>query len=103
MPYVENLCSFVCGPTVPDLTFLLDVDPSVGLARAASTQKETANAGEMDRIESEKLEFHEAVRAGFNLIANKFPERIKVLDANQSLEDVLQQALNIISDKIAKH
>ncbi len=99
MPYVENLCSFVCGPTVPDLTFFLDVDPKIGLARTKSTAKENAGSGEVDRIESEKIEFHTAVSDGFKLMAEKYPERIKVLDAGQTPDEVFQQAVNYIQEK----
>jgi dTMP kinase len=56
---------------LPDVTFVLDVDPAVGLAR-------TAGGG--DRIEAEGLEFQERVAAGFAALARRYPERIRLID-----------------------
>lgn len=95
LEYVQNLCKVACG-TEPDLTLFLDVDPKIGLERTRKSHKDMAKAGEMDRIESEKLEFHEKVRQGFLKLASLYPERIKVLDASQSREDVYAQAQSIL-------
>lgn len=90
---VQHLCDLICEGIVPDLTFFLDVDPNVGLKRALDSHKENANAGEFDRIESEKLEFHKRVREGMLELAKRYPERIFVIDASQSPEAVFQAAV----------
>ena len=69
----------------PDLTVLLDVDPSVGLARARGK-------GAPDRIESESLAFHARVRAGFLDLASADPDRYLVVSAADAPE-VVQEAL----------
>ncbi len=63
----------------PDLTFLLDVDPVVGLTRLR---------GRHDRIEEEALAFHERVRAGYRAIAAVEPERVRLLDASRGAAEV---------------
>lgn len=94
--YVQKLCTLACG-IEPDLTLFLDLDPRIGLARTRRTHKDTAKAGEMDRIESEKLEFHEKVRQGFLKLAASNTQRIHVLDATQSRDDVFSHALEILT------
>jgi dTMP kinase len=65
----------------PDLTILLDLDPEEGLSR-------NNRLGKGDRFEKESIEFHRRVREGFLQIAKREPQRIKVIDASQSIEDV---------------
>ena len=63
----------------PDITFVLDVESEVAQKRLT---------GEKDRLEKEGLEFHRKVRFGYLELAKKYPERIKVINANQAIEDV---------------
>lgn len=93
---VAQFCALVCEGSEPSLTFYLDVDPVEGLKRTAKTQKDTASEGILDRIESETLDFHQKVRTGFLTLAKQNPQRIHVLDANQSQESVLAQAIAIL-------
>lgn len=96
MDYVQNLCDLACG-IQPDLTLFLDLDPRIGLERSRQLDKENAKAGETDRIESEKLEFHERVRQGFLSLASTHKERMHVLDASQSRDQVFAEALQILN------
>lgn len=89
MKEVERLTSFATGKVAPDLTFFLDLDPAVGIARAA-------RLGSLDAIEKEKLEFHQKVRQGFLEIAKDHPDRVKRLDASQSADDVFAQSLKFL-------
>ena len=75
----------------PDLTLLLDVGVDVGLARAR------ARGGEPDRIESERGEFFERVRATYLARARAEPERFRVLDAAQPADVVLAQVQQQLS------
>lgn len=100
LDYVQNLCQFVCGDLVPNLTFFLDVDPLVGLLRTQKVIKEHANAGEMDRLESEKLAFHENVRKGFQILAQQHSDRIYTLDANEEIDKVFAKACKILEQKL---
>ena len=80
----------------PDLTLLLDVGVSVGLARARS--RGTAP----DRIENEQVEFFERVRAVYLARAAAEPERFRIIDASQAPDAVLDavgSALNSWLDR----
>jgi len=67
----------------PDLTVIFDLDPSVGLERARQR-------GQLDRIESQKLEFFQRVREGYQNIASREGDRCLLIDASQTRETVRQ-------------
>ena len=73
---VHLLNTFATGGLFPDLTFLLDLDPKVGLERQS----------DRNRMEGETLAFHQRVREGFLSEAANDTPRICVLDATQSPE-----------------
>lgn len=81
------------GGLKPDLTFLLDLDPAIGLARAATR-------GEPDRLERADLAFHQRVRAGFLALAQQEPERFRVLDGTQSPDDLAGQIWDVVENKL---
>lgn len=76
----------------PDLTFLLDVGVSVGLARARS------RGAAPDRIENEQVEFFERVRAVYLARAAAEPGRFRVIDASEPAEAVLNSVTSALSD-----
>lgn len=82
---VEQLCHFATGGLSPDLVFVLDIDPIIGLQRV---KKANDRNGTVDRIESEKLSFHALVREGFLSLAAQKPQQMQVIDASQAREAV---------------
>lgn len=68
----------------PDMTLLLLLPPEIGLARAGGR-------GAADRMEEETLAFHQRVTAGYAAIAAAEPERVRVIDAAQTAEEVQRQ------------
>ena len=78
---IAELERFVQGDLRPDLTLVFDLPVEVGLARAAAR-------GRLDRFEQEGQGFFEAVRQAYLQRAQKAPERYRVLDAAQTLEQV---------------
>lgn len=70
----------------PDLTFLLDLEPEIGLTRAA--QRVTLRPERHDRIEGEVLGFHQRVRAGYRAIAAAEPDRVILLDAARGMAEL---------------
>lgn len=80
----------------PDLTFLLDCPVEVGLSR---TSQRVAKRKE-DRFEREKIEFHERVRRGFLELARVESERIHVLDATGSVQQVHEEIRKIVDKKL---
>ncbi len=77
---------------MPDLTLFLDVEVSVGLQRARS-RNARENQEMWSRFEQETLDFHHKVREGYHRLAKRDPERIRVIDATGSFEEVFQQVL----------
>lgn len=90
--YVQQLCDTVCEGLAPDLTFFLDLPVEEGLRRAAKV-------GALDRIEQEKIEFHDKVRQGMRQLAKQNPKRIVTLDATQSPEQVFAAAWKQLEKK----
>ena len=82
---------FACDGLKPDLTLLLDVSPEVAAARMR--RREAATNTSADRIEQAGDGFHSRLRAGFLEMAKAEPERIKVIDANGSPDDVWARIL----------
>ena len=78
---IEQLESWTLGDFQPDLTFLLDMPVTTGLARVHAR-------GATDRFETEDLAFFERIRAGYLSRAEAFPERYRVIDARQDLDKV---------------
>jgi dTMP kinase len=71
----------------PDLTIVLDVDVETSQKRVGS---------EKDRMESAGIEFFERVRNGFLEIAKQEPERVKLVDSTQSIQDIHKQILELV-------
>lgn len=71
----------------PDLTIVFDIDTETSMARVGA---------EKDRLESAGIEFHKRVRNGYLEIAKKNQQRIKVVDASQTIEDVQRDVIKII-------
>lgn len=71
----------------PDLTIVFDIDTETSMERVGA---------EKDRLESAGIEFHKRVRNGYLEIAKKNPQRIKVVDASQTIEDVQRDVIKII-------
>ena len=94
---VLNVNLFATENTWPDLTLLFDIKPEVGLARIS------ANAGrEVNRLDLEKIEFHNKVRESFLNLAKRFPERYVIIDAGKSKEEVANATMEAILSRLCK-
>ncbi len=81
---IEEMSLVATKGLSPDLTFYLDIAPDKALNRIK---------GPKDRLESEKISFHEKVREGYLMLAQENPHRIVVLNAENSIEGVLKIAI----------
>ena len=79
---IRSLSMWATENLVPDVTILLDLDEAVARERLTSAVKV------FDRLENEKSEFHERVRAGFLALAAAEPERFLVLNAAAPIEEL---------------
>jgi dTMP kinase len=91
---VETLDALIVGATQPDLTLILDIDPEIGLARAA------ARRGIEDRFEGKAAAFHAALRAAYLEIAETHRERCAVLDATLPPDALLDAAWTYVQQRL---
>lgn len=82
---------------MPELTLILDLDPEIGLARAAKRRR----PGEaIDRFEGETLAFHRNLRQAYQDIASAEPQRCAVLDATSPPEALAEAAWHILRERL---
>jgi dTMP kinase len=90
---IEFLEKIVTEDIRPDLTLLLDLDVKIGLKRNRGINK-------TDRLELEDVKFHKRVREGYLKIAAKELERIKLIDATESIEEIHRKIIGIVTDVV---
>ena len=89
---IETLYRITAGDFKPDLTFILDIEPQKGLERA---QKRA----DLDRMEGQKLAFHENLRKAFLDIASREPIRCVVINADQTPEQVHRDIIAVLKER----
>ncbi|MEA4924766.1 MAG: dTMP kinase [Syntrophomonadaceae bacterium] len=94
LEFLEDLNRICTGGLKPDITILLDIDPSEGQKRRIKNVP--------DRLEQEGLEFQQRIRAGYLKIQAREPDRIKLLDARQPPELLLAEAMKHIEAKMCR-
>ena len=94
---VYEINKFAIDTLMPDLTLLFDIDPKLGLERINANKLR-----EVNRLDLEQLEFHTLVREGFLKIQSREPNRIKIVDASKSIEEVFNAAYQLIEEAIRK-
>lgn len=77
----------------PDLTLVFDVDVETSMARVGKNQ---------DRIEAAGLQFHEKVRQGYLELAKAEPDRVKVINSKDSIENIFEKVKYIIDTRLGK-
>lgn len=83
---------FAIGKRMPDVTIFFDITPEKGLARIQATR-----ADEINRLDVEGLAFHKKVYEGYEIVMNRYPERFKVVNADQALEQVIEEVWMILN------
>ena len=87
---IMEINEFAIESRMPDLTIFIDLPPSVGLDRVFDNHRN------VDRLDLESLDFHERVYVGYQELIKKYPDRIKVVDGNRSIDDVVDDVLSLI-------
>jgi dTMP kinase len=82
---LETITTFATGGLRPTLTFLLDIEPEIGLRRRRDA---AATGAEWNRLDDQVLAFHNRVRQGYLALVRAEPERWRVVDASQRPADV---------------
>ncbi len=88
---VYNINYFATRGLMPNLTLLLDLPSKIGLQRINKYR-----SNQINRIDTDALNFHKKVRQGYLKLASKNPKRIKIIDATQSSKKIGLDALQLI-------
>lgn len=92
---VAAINRFATEEISPDLTLFFDIAPEKGLARIKKVRPD-----DEDRLEREKLAFHQRVYAGYQEIIKRYPERIVVIKADRPVEEVTEEAIATIKNRL---
>lgn len=84
---INMLNNLATGGKKPDLTLIFDVDVETSMKRVGK---------EKDRMESAGIDFHNRVRNGYLELATQEPDRIKVLDATKTIEEIHEKVVEIV-------
>ncbi len=89
---LQAVAELATGGLRPELTVLLDLPVEVGLQRVAAR-------GGLDRLDAERHDFHERVRAGYLALAEAEPRRFERVDADGTAEDVARRVLRAVAGR----
>ena len=95
MDEIMEINRFAISDVFPDLTLLFDIEPELGLARIEKNKHREKN-----RLDLEEINFHKKVYEGYQLLLNQDPKRIKQIDANKTINEVAQEAIEKILIKL---
>lgn len=99
---IKSLSALAIDNFAPDLTFILDIDVKTGLARSSKRLSDAdGNDKTEDRFERLDLAFHERLRSGFLEIAKGELHRCRVLNADQSPDDLAAQMIVLVNERLA--
>lgn len=94
---VYSINQFAIEDMMPQLTLYFDLAPELGLERI------NKNKGrEVNRLDLENLEFHQRVREGYLILADRFADRIVKIDASKEIDSVYEEAEAKIKDLLNK-
>ena len=85
---INSLNMIATNNRKPDLTIVFDIDADTSMQRVGEQK---------DRMESAGIEFFNRVRDGYLKIAKKEPDRVKVLDASKSIDEIHQDVIKLIN------
>ena len=91
---MEKLKKIIIGDIEPDVTFVLDIDPKVGLKRSLD------RSNQENRFESYNIDFHNKIRSAFIEIAKKNKNRCVVVDASLNEQEINNSIITVIDNLI---
>lgn len=94
---VLKINQFAIDELMPDLTIFLNVRPEVGLDRINNSK-----VRKKDRLDLESLDFHKRVYTGYKKVLERYPNRIKSIDAEQTIKEVSNETIDVIKAFLKK-
>lgn len=95
---VYQINMFATEHKLPDMTIYFNIDPVIGLQRISAGRQEKA-----DRLDREKLEFHQKVHQGYQEVIKKYPARFVVVDASRPLNEVEGEVYFLLKKKLDEY
>ncbi|ANT58655.1 MULTISPECIES: dTMP kinase [Bacillus] len=95
---VKSINDFAINGTMPQMTIYFSITPEEGLKRIDANQ-----GREKNRLDMETLNFHQMVREGYEQLIAQSPERFRVVDASQPVQDVFNEVFQLIQDTLKKN
>lgn len=92
MEAVASINQFATNGLTPDLTLYFEINPEIGLERIQNNRE-----NEVNRLDKDQLDFYQRVHEGYLKLAQDNPQRIKVINANQSIDKVTKDVLAILN------
>lgn len=90
---VRVINNYAIDGCIPDITFLLKLDPSVGKHRIREDMQ--------DRLEHEKIAFHQEVYKGYLELEKKYPDRIFGIDATRGIDEIRDDIYQKLEELLA--
>ena len=81
---------------LPEITFFIDVTPEVGLARLKGRDSK------IDRLDMEKIDFHQRVYQGYLELCKLYPDRIRRIEGNRDIDSIVNEIFEIIKNELGK-
>lgn len=97
---IADINKWVTEGIAPDITFIMDCPPEVGLKRAMARINNIAEGKKEDRFERENIDFHKKVRDGYLRLAKEASTRIKVIDGGRGIPVIHKEICDIIEKKL---
>jgi len=97
MEEVWSINRFAVEGRMPDLTLLFDIEPEIGMSRIEANAEREKN-----RLDMESMAFHGKVREGYMLVAENNKERIRIVDASKTPDQVEREMIKYVEDAILK-
>jgi len=92
---INSINNFTIGSIIPNITYIFDIDPNIGLKRSINTTSDEI------RFEKKDIGYHKKIRSGFLEIAKNNSDRCIVIDAEQELKKIEEFLLNLTIKKYA--
>ena len=91
---IANINNYAVAGCMPDVTFLMKLDPRVGKSRIGGR--------EQDRLELEKEAFHVAVFEGYLELEKAYPDRICGIDASRTIDEIKEDIYEKLEDVLSR-
>lgn len=91
---VYKMNEFAVEGRLPDMTLFLDVSAEEGINRIKDRNFK-------DRLDLESMEFHNKVYEGYQIVLERFKERMEVIDANRSIDEIVNEAVALIKARVS--